>query len=193
MGRPKITDERAEQILDAFEVCVARYGVEGATLDKIAKEAGLARALLRHHVGNRDELLELLIQRFSLKSKKSMEALKTQLPVSNRMAALISLLFDPKYSNTQFVLVASSLVVATHERPELANLLRQWVRSFVNFMSAEIEDEFPNSSKEDAQCVAVGITGIYFNVDSFTPLGKLPKLRSNSKAAALRLLGTLTL
>jgi len=191
MGRPKVTNERAEQILNAFELCVARYGVEGATLEKIAKEAGLARALLRHHVGNRDELLELLVQRFSSKSKQSMEALKAQLPESDRVASLIELLFDPKYSNTQFVLIVSSLVVATTERPKLANLLRQWVRSFVKFVSDEIEGEFPDSSKEDAQCVAAGITGIYFNVDSFTPLGNLPKLRSDSKSAALRLLKTL--
>lgn len=191
MGRPKVTNERAEQILDAFEVCVARYGVEGATLEKIAQEAGLARALIRHHVGNREDLLELLVRRFTTKSKKSIDALKSQLPESGRMTALIQLLFDPKYSNTQFVLVVSSLVVATHERPELAGLLRQWVKSFVNFISAEIESEFPDSSKEDTQCVAAGITGIYFNVDSFTPLGNLPKLRSDSKAAALRLLGTL--
>lgn len=191
MGRPAVTSERTEQILDAFEVCVARYGIEGATLDKISREAGLARALLRHHVGNRDDLLELLVQRFSLKSKLSLDALKSQLPESGRMDALITQLFDPQNSNTQFVLVVSSLIVATYERPQLAKLLRQWVRSFVNFMATEIEKEYPGSSKEDRECVAAGITGIYFNVDSFTPLGNLGRLRSDSRAAAFRLLKTL--
>ncbi|MEM7259711.1 MAG: hypothetical protein AAF404_20245 [Pseudomonadota bacterium] len=58
-------------------------------------------------------------------------------------------------------------------------------------MTAELAREYPQSSKADIQCVAAGITGIYFNVDSFTPLGRMHGLRSHSKAAALRLLDTL--
>ena len=43
MGRPSIKAERREQILDAYETCVARFGVGGASLEKIAETAGLAR------------------------------------------------------------------------------------------------------------------------------------------------------
>ena len=55
MARPSVKEERREQILTAYEQCVARYGVEGATLDKVAEEAGLARPLIRHNIGNREE------------------------------------------------------------------------------------------------------------------------------------------
>ena len=43
MARPSVKDERTEAILAAFERCVARHGVEGATLQRTADEAGLAR------------------------------------------------------------------------------------------------------------------------------------------------------
>ena len=34
MPRPSLKAQRSEEILDAYERCVARYGVEGATLEK---------------------------------------------------------------------------------------------------------------------------------------------------------------
>ena len=68
MARPRVTEERSRQILDAVEVCVARHGLEGASLQRIAEQAGLARGLLRHHVGNREALIEAMAERFLVKS-----------------------------------------------------------------------------------------------------------------------------
>lgn len=51
------------QILEATGRCVARYGVEGTTLERVASEAGLGRSLVRYFVGNRDDLLALYRQR----------------------------------------------------------------------------------------------------------------------------------
>ncbi|MEV0585321.1 TetR family transcriptional regulator [Nonomuraea sp. NPDC050310] len=42
-----------------FTRCVARYGLDGATLQRVADEAGTARGHICHHAGNREELREL--------------------------------------------------------------------------------------------------------------------------------------
>ena len=89
MGRPSLTSERREQILDAYEACVARHGVEGATLARTAQAAGLARPLIRHHLGNREALLEALTERFFARSQDAMTALAGALPARGRAAALI--------------------------------------------------------------------------------------------------------
>ena len=62
MGRPKLDDVRRPQILDAFAACVARYGIDGSTLDRVAEEAGVTRALVRHYLGNRDEVVVALAE-----------------------------------------------------------------------------------------------------------------------------------
>ena len=72
MPRPSLKLQRSEEILDAFERCVARYGIEGTTLEKTAEEAGLQRSLLRHNVGNRDDLLNSLVNRFISESRDSL-------------------------------------------------------------------------------------------------------------------------
>ena len=87
MSRPEIKNVRREQILDAFETCVAKYGVEGATLAKTAEQAGLARPLVRHNVGNRDELVDALVERFLQKSRKYMEEFVQTLPETNTSEA----------------------------------------------------------------------------------------------------------
>ncbi len=63
MGRKSRVEQRKTQILDAFERCVLRYGLEGASLEQIAHESGLQRSLIRHYVGNREDLVNAFIQR----------------------------------------------------------------------------------------------------------------------------------
>ena len=38
MGRPSVTEQRRNEILDAFVRCVGRYGLDGATLERLATE-----------------------------------------------------------------------------------------------------------------------------------------------------------
>lgn len=57
MGRPSIAQQRRRQILQATLRTIARHGLAGATLDRIADEAGMARGHVRHFAGNRDDVL----------------------------------------------------------------------------------------------------------------------------------------
>jgi AcrR family transcriptional regulator len=59
-GRPSNRDERYAQVMQALVRCVARFGLEGASLTQIAAEAGLSRPLIRHHLGNREDMIAAL-------------------------------------------------------------------------------------------------------------------------------------
>ena len=192
MGRPSVKEERAALILNAFEACVAKYGVEGATLQKIADEAGLARALLRHHIGNREELLNALVDRFMLRSNESLVALVEALPAQNRLAALIDILFDPQYaSSNSDVLIAEALIAASQTRPELKERIVTWYQRFDDVISNEARHAVPEAEEEEINIFTTGVIGIYFNVDSFGLLGAMPKLRERSHLAAVSLLKVL--
>ena len=56
-GRPSNQNERYLQVMEAMVRCVARFGLDGATLERIAAEAELSRPLIRHHLGNREDML----------------------------------------------------------------------------------------------------------------------------------------
>lgn len=191
MPRPDMKEQRKAEIMEAFENCVARYGVEGATLDRIADEAGLARALIRHNVGNRDDLLAALIKRFFDQSADSMAQMISALPARNRSRTLVDWLFDPAYSDPKQVLITEALIASAANDNALAKRLRHWTDEFVGSIEHVLRTEFPKASKEATGAVGAGITGIYFNIDSFALLGPMKKLRVASKAAALRLVDSL--
>ncbi|WP_419907661.1 TetR/AcrR family transcriptional regulator [Hoeflea sp.] len=191
MGRPSIKAERAAEILDAYEECVARFGIEGATLERVANQAGLARALIRHNVGNRDDLLDALIERFFDVSGQRVRDLVSALPDSNRAPALVDVLFDVRHSNDTHVLVAEALIAAAANRPDLAERMKGWIADFIAAIASVLKDAFPDAPADRISAVASGMTGIYFNVDSLAMLGGMGDLRRDSKKAALLLVETL--
>ncbi|MCA0217491.1 MAG: TetR/AcrR family transcriptional regulator [Actinobacteria bacterium] len=58
MPRPDLTSERKPHIIAAAKRAIARYGIAGATQERIAEEAGMSRPHVRHYAGNRDDVLD---------------------------------------------------------------------------------------------------------------------------------------
>ena len=191
MARPSLKAQRSEEILDAFEQCVARYGVEGATLEKTAEEAGLQRSLLRHNVGNREDLINALVKRFVEKSNTATDALVLMVSEGTLPKEFIDILFDERYSNPQSVLLAQALIIAAPSYPEISIHLQDWVDHFVKSMVKILKKIHPRAKASQYRDVAVGLMGIYFNAESFTPLGAMAELRRDSRKAALRLIQTI--
>ena len=191
MPRPSIKAQRSEEILDAFERCVARFGVEGATLEQTAEEAGLQRSLIRHNVGNRDDLLNALVDRFLEKSRSDIDLLVSTTLNDGNPATLVERLFNESYSDTQTVLVAEALILAAPHYPEIAPRLQSWLEDVTKAVAKILRRSIPNSKARDCREVAAGIVGLYFNVESLSPLGSMGAFRRYSKKAAMRLVNTL--
>lgn len=57
MARPSNTAQRRKQILSAFLEVMATQGYHGASIAKIAKQAGLASGLILYHFESKNEIL----------------------------------------------------------------------------------------------------------------------------------------
>lgn len=192
MARPSVTAERREEILAAFARCVARDGVEGASLQQVAEEAGLARALLRHHVGNREDMILALAERFCRDSLAEMAALIALLPNKNRLAKLIDALFTADYaSSAQELQIGDALITAAGNRPALRKLLRGWYDAFEEIIAGELRQAYPKAMKAARTEVATAIVAMAFCADSLTPLGDVRDIFARARRAALRLAATL--
>jgi TetR/AcrR family transcriptional regulator, transcriptional repressor of bet genes len=62
VARPSNTRERRAQIVDALLTVMARSGYDGASIQAIAKEAGLAPGLLHYHFESKQEILRELVE-----------------------------------------------------------------------------------------------------------------------------------
>ena len=191
MPRPSRKAERTEEILDAYERCIAVHGVAGATLERIAKEAGLARALIRHNVGNKDQLLDAFLDRFLSASAEDSARFFDSLPDEDRLAVMIDWLFDAQYADLHSVNVTSALMIAASTRPELAKRLRRWTLDFIDDVKKQLTIVYSSADDEALDAVASGIAAIYFNQEALVSLGRMPGLLKSSKNAATLLISAL--
>lgn len=183
MPRPSLKEERRAAILDAYGRCIAQHGVDGTTLEMTADEAGLARALIRHNVGNKDDLLDAFVDRFLAESLSEENELFDSLPPQRRLETMIDWMFDPQFADPQNVSVSNALFTAATNDPKLAKRLRTSTAQFSGRIRKELLSRYPNAG-DGADAVAAGIVAIYFNYETIAPLGDSDDLRQKSVAAA---------
>lgn len=75
MGRPSLRQERRAEILTALTRVLAAHGAEGATVQRVAAEAGFSPGLLHHHFEDKremiDALLGALVARFRARTRET--------------------------------------------------------------------------------------------------------------------------
>ncbi len=188
MPRPSLKDTRSEQILNAFMRCVARYGLDGSTQARIAEEAGVGRPLLRHYLGNRDEMVRKLLDHVLKVFAERVEELFHVLPPSGRIDAMTEALFGRGSYSSEGAAVFAALVAASEQHEGLREPLLGFVYDFEDRIAAEILQERPRADLQKVQAVAAGVSAIYFNTDAVMPLKPRAGWRDTQRSAALILL-----
>lgn len=193
MARPSVKAERTEVILKAYERCIARYGVAGATLQKIAEEADMARPLLRHHVGNSDDLLEKALERYIERSDQSLRDFYQILPSNCDGATFVQYLFteDPSEEASNDVMIAAAFIHAAQTNEMVQLRMENWFDDFQTQFTKQLQNLYPDANPDQVGQVSVGLIGIYFNLDAMAPLGRQAALREQSYQVALTLIKTL--
>ncbi|MEM9304370.1 MAG: TetR/AcrR family transcriptional regulator [Pseudomonadota bacterium] len=191
MARPSKEKERVEQILVAYGECVARHGVGGATLERTAEAAGLARPLIRHYVGNREALLQRFVTWFIEQSDAELAELEQQLPQQGKARTLVAWLFDPAFADAGTTRVGEALMLAAADDPELARTMGVWSADFTAWLATILAADVPAADTPLRRCVAAGIAALYFNVESHTMIGAAETVRADSRRAAELLLDAL--
>ncbi len=184
MGRPSKKEERTEEILQAFQRCVAHFGLEGSTLERISDEAGLKRSLVRHFVGNREELVQKLADRVIEQSDQQWAEFLTYLPTTDVVPSLLEGLFSEQYSQPESILVIESLIFAAGRDQELQGKMQQWVKGFTDDIAQILQRDFPEAESDVLAAVSFGLTSLYFNLDSLAPLNMSSIYRQPARQAA---------
>lgn len=116
MGRKSLKTERVGEILDAFERCVESKGLQASTLDDIAEEAGMARRMIRHYVGNRKEVIDAGVERIIGKFEDSVQQSMAQAPADKRFDAAFDYIFSEAFNSVPATrLVAALLPVSLYD------------------------------------------------------------------------------
>jgi AcrR family transcriptional regulator len=192
MGRPSKKEERTEEILNAFYRCVARYGIEGSTLERIAEESGLKRSLVRHFVGNREALESLLVDRVLEQSFQQWSAFINAIPTTNCSEYLLEGLFSDQYSDAEYILVIESLIFSAGRDEALRVRMQEWMQRFTDDLTSILQQEYSKADNGSLEAVSFGLISLYFNLDSLAPLGMNQRYRQPARVAAGYLIDSLS-
>jgi AcrR family transcriptional regulator len=185
MGRPSMTAQRVEEILDALEVCIIEKGIQATSLENIADKAGFKRSILRHYIGNRDEIICALSARWSQLYAMQWNELLSWLPNDNRSESLIDAIFiigsKERVDNT---IIGEALFSEAKRLPSIKQDQEKIMTDFMKNFSDVLDIDYPNADISDIELVSHGIYANYLLAESFLPLkliDQIHKLKQSSK------------
>lgn len=171
VGRPSNRAARFHQVMEALTHIVARHGLDGASLDLIAKQAGMSRSLVRHHIGNRQAMLAALQDHVLDSFERQRTDLIASLPETGRAEALIDALFSPRHSAAGDDLIGAFAALTTRAAQDvkLQQRCRQSVLDFETELARVLACD-RGLTQQAASDASQMITALYFNVISLSPL-----------------------
>lgn len=189
MGRPSKAAERTQQILEAFEICVVKYGLAGSTLERIAEEAGVKRSILRHYIGNRDALLDAFLEKVVHRYREELRLLFREIRGEDKIEQLLGILFpDVPYHALDSIIVIEELIALAGKHERARELMLGYVECHVEKIAEVLRAEYPTISPQQCWDTAYGLLSLNYNQESLVSLS-LPGsyLRAARKNARLLL------
>lgn len=170
MARPQMGDERREQILEAFEKCVIRKGVAKTTLSDVAEESDLPRSLVRYFVGNRADMVDLLIDRMIERAEDGLAQLR---PKSRPQTTqdFVDFLFENTFANDVSNNVVGELWYMSERDESIRTRLAAMYGRVVHLMVAQMETDGIGSSGRERRDAANIILSLVYGQASFRELG----------------------
>jgi AcrR family transcriptional regulator len=170
MPRPSLADVRRPQLLDAYVRSILRYGPDGTTLDRVAEEAGVTRALVRHYLGNRRDVDRALVAHIRDRTVGWVRGVGAGLPPRERVTAMLDGLFGGQEPELP-ARVVDALLGASSRDPVLEGLLREMYLALEHLFAEELAAAFPGADPEARHRVAYAILCLAGMDSSLSELG----------------------
>lgn len=151
-GRPPryAPGERERRILDAMERVVAAAGLAGASMDAIAREAGMSKRTVYGVFKSRDALFEAWVRRARAAVVRPLAPAERDLPLACRLERLLRRELEAGVAAARFT-VLRAVVAEAERQPELARAL---VREGAEAARAIVRDELARAAAAGEIAVA---------------------------------------
>jgi AcrR family transcriptional regulator len=190
MGRPSLAVERTEQIVLAACRCVARFGLDDATLEQISEESGLSRGHIRHYVGSRDNLMILVWARVSETFLSRLSYVDSTDPREHVTQLLDRLYEDGGSHDPTMPAVGDFLLSGAHQ-----DVLRPKIDKTMSRIEAVLDDSLrrlvPDASPDDRSAVVGGMLRLLLGSSAYTAVSGREDENAIARASADRLVQSL--
>jgi AcrR family transcriptional regulator len=182
MGRRSLAKERTGQILQAYAVCIGRFGLAGATLERVAEESGFSRGHIRHYVGNRDEMRRKLVQWVVDDFQDKAAEACLDVPPGRRARARMRHMFESGLGPAPDNAAIDVLLGATTYDPDLRAMMREIYLDLERSIARVLRDDFPGARAKIYRDGAYQLLAIAFGNWSLSEM-EFPASRQRSAVA----------
>lgn len=185
MGRRSLAVERREQILAAFERCVTKYGLDGATIDLIATEAKVKPSIIRHYIGNWDDLVKALMDRVIASYREMIDKNFGTLPEDKKLDGSLDVLFsDQSIHPVQARMVLGIMMTTKEQYPAAKRRLVEFMEEMVGEFAKALHHRYPNAPMLVCRETAYSIVCLSVANDSFAQMGVEKEYLRHARASA---------
>ena len=193
MPRKSLAKERRAELLDAFERCIVKYGLEGTSLEQIAEEAGMTRSIIRHYIGNRDDIVNALIERVIVQQVAHLEAEYAGLSPEASIEKTLDTMFAPKTNlNTHEKIILDVLLTAKDRYPRAKTLLREMYTGVIESFADDLNNAYPQQSRDTCRRIAYALICMTEMNESFMWLGLNQTYHEDARRTAENLIQSLS-
>ena len=158
----------------------------------MAEEAEMKRSILRHYVGNREDMIHALAERVVAKYRAYLQMFTDAVTPDQRIEQLIGFFFrDQPLETTESVLVIEAMIAAGDQYTKVREMMLGYVEDVVSMAADQLRQAFPTAARQQCWSVAYGVISVAFNQESLTPLQLPPKYLNAARDCARRLIDSL--
>ena len=158
MRLAKISDIRKKELRRAAFEVLQREGMAGATLEKVAAQAGASKGIVLHYFANKQELFEHAMREANAELRDAVVArLDRAITPMERLVAIIEGNFEERFFQPSICHAWLSLCAEVPREPQLARIQKViHARMRSNLMSALVH----LLPEDECEATALGITAL---------------------------------
>jgi len=191
MGRKNLTEERTAEILEAFARCMVKYGLD-TSLDQVAEEAGMTRSIIRHYIGNREEVVNTLVAHIAVDYLAELRVQAAQIPQEQMISTTLDYLFgdEPSYEDTD-KLIFDLMMTAKDRYPQAKKTLVAMFEELVSMFVADLAHAYPQANEAHCRNMAYSVLALAMSNESLLWTGMDQRYGAAARASAEALIRTL--
>ncbi len=158
MGRKSIAPQRQEEILDAFEHCIEKYGFNNSSTHRISEEAKMKQPMIAHYFGNKSAMVDALVQRIMVDYISRLQKKLGNATGDLRIQRLLDFIFGSGVlgGKAKRKVLIQLLAAAPHDE-KLSIQIQFMYQSYIEIGTQELQQAFPDIAAEKLKECAYGI------------------------------------